>query len=334
MTIKMTIKKSLSLICVFGILCAMTGEYASAFDFEEHGVDKTDFIYDTEFDGVKSSADGELVAVETNAAGNEVYIPADLVEVDLTKDIAPQIADFDLPQEIIDAITAKAAIVDTLEDKRVVIMAPQNNQESSSGDNGDISTCGWTYDNYNGTPVKNYKLYSYSLNGKTLEFKGSSAKTKASAMISLALTAASQASKSISYATTAKSILDDFCSIFGIKATDIQGGSNDYVEHTFKYDIVEQYTYAQQGQIWKYCYYSQKVTINSVRVEVYFFIQSTRTGKEKIYTRNTSITQTSANFNSPYAKAISNLPYYGSEYVSWKVAGTTYKFASTAAPAT
>lgn len=331
MTIKMTIKKSLSLICVFGILCAMTGEYASAFDFEEHGVDKTDFIYDTEFDGVKSSADGELVAVETNAAGNEVYIPADLVEVDLTKDIAPQIADFDFPQEIIDAITAKAAIVDTLDDKRVVIMAPQNNQESSSGDNGDISTCGWTYDNYNGTPVKNYKLYSTHLSAENT-FTKSTAKSKASAMISLALTAASQVSKSINYVTTGKSILDDFCTAFGISSTQILSGSDDRVTHTFWYDIVEQYTYAQEGQTWKYCYYSQKVTITSITVKVYFVIQPSRTGKEKTYTRSTSITQSSANFASPYAKAISNLPYYGAEYVSYKFAGVSYRFTTSSTP--
>lgn len=332
MTIKMTIKKSLSLICVFGILCAMTGEYASAHDFEEHGVDKTNFVYDTEFDGVKSSIDGEYVAVETNASGDEVYIPADLVEIDLTKDIAPQIADFDFPQEIIDAITAKAAIVDTLKDKRVVIMAPQNNQESSSGDNGDISTCGWTYDTYNGTPIKSYKLYSYGLTGKNLKFDAAKAKATAQALTSLMLTAGSQTNKTVSYTATGKSIFDDFCSAFGLSSTEILGGSGDYVEHTFDYDLVEQFTYVQQGQTWRYCLYTQKVTVTHIEVEVKFYIQSIRTGKKKVYEKNTSLSQSSANYTSPNAKAVGYCPNYGAEYVSIKIAGTNYRVDSSSNP--
>lgn len=279
--------------------------------------------------------DGSYGLCTTNQSGNEVYVPVAKVEVDLLEESSWK--DLNLPDEIQTNLNNRAQTALRTGARYVTLFVPDDGthvpKETRSSDVSTLSsTSEWVYTTYNGVSMKSYLLYAYSLNSNNIEYNNEQAKTVAEAMVSLTLTSASMASKTISYVTTGLSILDDLCQASGISASVLSGGSGDYIQQKFRYDIVEKFTYAKIGELWRYGLYTQQVKVKYTYVEAYLYSAENRQGYEESWENYSVTIQKTANFSNPDAKAYAcaTTSTYAMEYTYWQAytGGKRYKFDS------
>lgn len=178
------------------------------------------------------------------------------------------------------------------------------------------------YYTYNNMQMKRERVYVYNIGtGWHDVARGSTAKTVANIVSQFLLYIAGEYSKAIGLGSTLLSIFEAAAG-----GSVVYASANDYSQVNLKYDGVNQWVYGKlDGLNWYLGYYAQKITINQVIMEQQFVINGV--GITKTSYRSPGIVCKPSSFDSPWAKAYSNLGYPIDETVSYKLYSTTFYFA-------
>ena len=317
---RMSFKWFLSVCLVASSLISVSGAVSVA----SSPIWSTIYCYHTVYEGIYRSLDGEYAITYNTEGDSPLYVPVEKVDVSLIGDYSSQIDQFNLPTEVLSALEELSMKAETNDAAPLVtLFIPE---ESSNNGTFAISDPGYIYYDYNGVSMRDYLLYSYSLDSgfQTIE-QGSAVKEVAKALYTI-IVAGLGSNSYVSIISTGISLYQNYLNILG--SSYIVGSTSDYIQMAVTFDCAQKFTYAKIGEVWKFGLCSQEVTVKQVDTRTYFYNPTLREGAVQNSTNTASVKKQSLHFDFPYEAAYNYIQAgsYNVEYASWECNNKIYQF--------
>lgn len=263
------LKRILGIVLISSLILSNTVNIFAANGTEEGLVAL--YSTETEFDGIKTTANGEQYAMEFNTpqrSGSD-FIPVTRLDVMLSNDseLSTFLSSPEIPIEVKDCVEKLAQENNNPEGKIVYFTTgidPTGSQEL-----GPLPRS-TDYFTYGGTPMRNDKVYSYGLDtGYVFIEEGVDAWKAGNTIVNISITGAGL-SKNISLVAAGISALKAIIEEYGVPNV-ITGHGNDYLQVAMNYDVVHQFTYADRGSGWEVGCVAGRVVINEVETRQYYY---------------------------------------------------------------
>jgi len=302
-------KKATSIILCLVIILSFS---SSAFAANKSATLSTKYAQSTEFSSIMKSANDEYAMITDST---NTLIPVGRLDIALDDKGA------------VDEVLAMANVSNEVKEYIQNLSEKVHNEPENAGQIATLFspdllplTRATVYYTYNGMQMKSDQVYVYNIStGYQFKVTGATALAVAKIVYDIGMFAGGAFSNAVALGGTLLSIFETAAG-----ASVYNASASDFTQIELKYDGVSQWTYGLYNGSWYTGYCSQKITINQVTEYQQFVVNGVGTQKYTYKYPNT-ITK-SPDFDSPWSTAYYYLFNPVTEWISYKVNGTTWMF--------